>query len=1141
MSDADETQPLHLGNAGLPGEAATVRMPSPAPVSHTATFSVNEIIADRFRIVRLLGRGGMGEVYEAEDLELREHVALKTVRPEIATDTHAIARFRQEIQLARKVTHRNVCRIFDLFRHGDVTFLTMELLEGETLAQRLGREGRMDTAGALPIIRQMVAALAAAHAAGIVHRDFKTSNVMLIPAGEGQEVRAVVTDFGLAHSKRAHRAGESGGTIGLVGTPEYMAPEQLEGGEITPSADIYALGLVIYEMITAAQPFTGDTPLASAVKRLKEPPPSPRKLVPALDRKWEAVVLRCLERNPKDRFAVVTEVAQVLLGEPVAPGARQERRRLLWTAVAFLVLIALVLGYTMQMARKSAPAPVKPRRSVAVLGFKNISGRPDAAWISTALSEMLSTDLAAGEKLRTIPGESVARTRIELSLQEAETLAKDTLAKIHQNLGTDLVVLGSYLVLGEGSDGQIRLDLRVQDTLAGEIVAAVAETGTQDNLFQLISQGGARLRQKLGLGELSSSQIGGVRSSLPAGSEAARWYAEGLTKLRSFDILAARELLGKSVAADPKHPLARSALAGAWSALGYDGKAREEARKAFDLSANLSREERLIVEGRYWEAMKDWPKAVEVYRTLFNFFSDNLDYGLRLCAVQTAAGRASEALVTVEALRKLEPDDPRVDLEEASAANALSDFRRQQAAAAKGAAKGVARGAQLLLANARMQEARAWWELGEAAKSLAASEEAKRIYLDTGDRWGLALCLNNAANVLSSQKDLAGARKMHEEALAIYRQIGNRKGTASALNNIAVSLKDQGDLERSKAAQMESLAIRREIGDKSGVAVSLSNLATVFLDQGDLGAARKGYEESLAICREIGEKRGAVRAMLNLAEVLKDQGDLASAKPMLEESLAIRRQIGDRRGSAIALFNIALIRSLEGDLPGARKMYEESLVIAREIGDQRGIAYALFGLGEIARAQGDLAEARRRFEEALAMRDGRGEKATAAETRLSLGEVAVDEGRHSEAAVLARAAEAEFRRGKADFAAAQAHVLLAKSLLVQARARDAQKEIDRAAALLKKNTNLYARLSFGIAADRVRAALGKRDEALASLAAIRAEAGKSGLAGYRLEAELAMGQIENSAARLSAVERDAAAKGYGLIARQARQRTSLPH
>lgn len=217
---------------------------------------------------------------------------------------------------------------------------------------------------------------------------------------------------------------------------------------------------------------------------------------------------------------------------------------------------------------------------------------------------MLTTELAAGEKLRTIPGENVARMKIELSLSEADSFAKDTLARIRGNLGAELVVLGSYLALGEKAGGQIRLDLRLQDASAGETIASVAETGTEPQLFDLVTRSGARLRQRLGVAELTSTQAGELRGSLPSNPEAAKLHSEGLAKLRLFDTLAARDLLEKAVLADPKHPLAHSTLAAAWSALGYDARASQEAKKAFELSANLSREDRLLVEGRYREAIR---------------------------------------------------------------------------------------------------------------------------------------------------------------------------------------------------------------------------------------------------------------------------------------------------------------------------------------------------------------------------------------------------------------------------------------------------------------------------------------------------------------------------------------------------------
>ena len=421
-------------------------------------FHRDELIAGRFKIVRLLGQGGMGAVYEAEDQELGGRVALKTVHPEATTDPRTVERFKQEIYLARKVTHPNVCRIFDLFHHraspsdDAIVFLTMELLAGETLAQRLRRGGRMDPAEALPLVSHMAAALTAAHQAGIVHRDFKPSNVVLVPLKENAaEVRAVVTDFGLAHTSGGDRSVVLSvtGSGEALGTPAYMAPEQLGTEETTPASDIYALGLVIYEMVAGQRPFAGDTPFAVALQRLQRPPASPRVFVPDLDPRWEATILRCLERQPAERFASAADVVRALAGEAVAPAPAVRRRRTRWIAAA-AVLFAVGAGIfaaTVNRARVPDAAVEAPagapattaRRSVAVLGFKNLSQRSDAAWLSTAFSEMLTSELGADEKLRMIPGEQVVRMKMDLALADAEGFAKDTLTRIRKNLGTDLV------------------------------------------------------------------------------------------------------------------------------------------------------------------------------------------------------------------------------------------------------------------------------------------------------------------------------------------------------------------------------------------------------------------------------------------------------------------------------------------------------------------------------------------------------------------------------------------------------------------------------------------------------------------------------------------------------------------------------
>jgi len=307
-------------------------------------FAPNDIAAGRFRIVRLLGRGGMGEVYEAEDTLLRERLALKAIRPEVAADPAALTRFRQEIHLARKITHPNVCRIFDFqMQTGDPcrssAFLTMELLPGETLAARLQRSGPLPPSEALPLARQMCAGLGAVHQYGIVHRDFKSSNVMLVP-GREQSCRAVITDFGLARG--ANLDPDSTGLTGsgkLLGTLDYMAPEQLEKGESSCRTDIYSLGLVLFEMVTGALPFAERTPVEAALRRARDTAPSPRRLQPELSRAWETSIAACLQRDPMRRPGSVAEVLNLLEAEH-APASW--RRRMLWVGV--LAVLGLVIA-----------------------------------------------------------------------------------------------------------------------------------------------------------------------------------------------------------------------------------------------------------------------------------------------------------------------------------------------------------------------------------------------------------------------------------------------------------------------------------------------------------------------------------------------------------------------------------------------------------------------------------------------------------------------------------------------------------------------------------------------------------------------------------------------------------------------------
>ena len=279
-------------------------------------------VAGRYRIVRLIGAGAVGEVYEAQDETIGEAVALKTLRAGV-DDAVSIERFRRENQLARKVTHRNVCRTFDVGHHPlpdgkPLVFITMELLRGQSLSDRIAARGRFSAEEALPLVSQMAAGLDAAHAAGVIHRDFKPGNLVLVDEPGG--TRVVITDFGLA---RRYALDEISITVTgeAVGTPLYMAPEQVVTGKtpITPATDVYALGNVMYEMVTGQLPFKGNSVTIMAIKRFREAVPSPRLIVPDLDARWERAILRCLERDPSGRFQSAGAVIAALTSDVPPP------------------------------------------------------------------------------------------------------------------------------------------------------------------------------------------------------------------------------------------------------------------------------------------------------------------------------------------------------------------------------------------------------------------------------------------------------------------------------------------------------------------------------------------------------------------------------------------------------------------------------------------------------------------------------------------------------------------------------------------------------------------------------------------------------------------------------------------------------
>lgn len=322
-------------------------------------LSPGDSIQNRYRIIRLLGQGGMGEVYRASDLAADRDVAIKVVLPELLGSSKAAARFEREVRWTRSLDHDNVIKIFDYLkteipgREGSTPApcLVMELLEGESLADRLSRSSKpMSAEEAKPIVCQMAAALAAAHKRGIVHRDLKPDNVFLVPQGLGRSPRVVLTDFGVARKGTESAFGDpdlseeslTASNI-ILGTPEFMAPELLELEDAIPASDIYALGLVFYEMVTGRRPFDDERPLQALFKRVQYPAPSPREYVEDLDDVTVRVIAECLRRRPEDRYERADQVIRELDGgdsiylQPTTGWGKEQ----LFTASVTLVLALL--------------------------------------------------------------------------------------------------------------------------------------------------------------------------------------------------------------------------------------------------------------------------------------------------------------------------------------------------------------------------------------------------------------------------------------------------------------------------------------------------------------------------------------------------------------------------------------------------------------------------------------------------------------------------------------------------------------------------------------------------------------------------------------------------------------------------------
>src|SRR5437660_1800634 len=405
------------------------------------------VLGGRYEILELLGEGGMGAVYKARDRELDRWVALKVIRPELANQQEVLRRFKQELILARQVTHKNVIRIFDLGEAEGIKFISMDFIEGQDLRGLLRQKGRLTPEESTAIIAQVCQALEAAHAEGVVHRDLKPQNIMLDSQG-----RATVMDFGIARSMELTGMTQTGA---LLGTPDYMSPEQAKGQDVDARSDLFTLGIIFYELLTGKTPYRADTVLGTLLKRTQERARPPIELDPHLPRYLSDVVMRCLELEPRVRHQKASEIVADLEAQrkprsttlflrlPRFRTVEEFPTKWIGPALAALVLLMAVVVFRAKIFGPVAkPKPAGPAVSLAILPFRNTSGDPALDWLGPSLAEMLNTDVGQSAYLETVSSGRVSQILHDLRIAPDSSIDPDTLRRIGEVTGADRLLWG---------------------------------------------------------------------------------------------------------------------------------------------------------------------------------------------------------------------------------------------------------------------------------------------------------------------------------------------------------------------------------------------------------------------------------------------------------------------------------------------------------------------------------------------------------------------------------------------------------------------------------------------------------------------------------------------------------------------------
>jgi serine/threonine protein kinase/predicted Zn-dependent protease len=619
-----------LNAAGEPGVSVT----------RTLETTVGELVrgtlfAGRYEIIEELGSGGMGRVYRVHDTKLNEEVALKLIRSEVAAERRVVERFRNELKTARKIRHKNVCGMYDFHEEGKTLYLTMEYVRGEDLKSLVHRTKTLPIGTAISIAHQVAEGLVEAHKLGIVHRDLKPGNIMIDKDGQ-----AKIMDFGIALVRQ-----EKGitGEGAVIGTPEYMSPEQVEGKGADARSDIYALGAILFEILVGRVPFGGDTPFSIANKHKTEPPPVPKKLVPQIPEALNKLILRCLEKDKAKRYQTAEEliadlstVEQTLpVTDRIAPRAKAKTlreitvkftpRKLIIPAAALILVIAIILILVKLVPRKPAlrtQPVISAVPAVAILYFKNNTGDKNLDIWRNGLSTSLIIKLSQSRSIRVLDQSQIYGILQGLNLLDKSNYTPDELRRIATRGLATHIVQGSLSKAGD----KFRIDLTVQDASTQQIIAPESADGTgEGSIFAMLDDLANRLKGNLGLNtQQIASEEERQRGALSTNSpEAFKLFLQG-EELLEWKGLPEQSIpfYEKAVAADPNFAMAYLGRAISEVSSGRYKESRTHIQQAFDLRQHVSERERFVIEAEYFQMMseRNWDKAIDAFTGLLNLY-----------------------------------------------------------------------------------------------------------------------------------------------------------------------------------------------------------------------------------------------------------------------------------------------------------------------------------------------------------------------------------------------------------------------------------------------------------------------------------------------------------------------------------------